>query len=151
MAQFKIDLWNAAQLSRLSDFFANEAKPGDSVIFDRKLAEMNAPASEGLDDKGCNSWVYRVANQALSGFDDQTVRSLADTITLTTAYLHHSYPEYAMQQQTPSVRAQDISEDDLELDLFEDDDVEPVADQKATQEEEWAQIVRRYTSREPAI
>ncbi len=142
MAEFKIDSWNAVQLSRLRDFFRSSAKPGDKVIFDRKLAEENVSALEGLDDKDCNSWVYRVANMALEGMTDKDIVAISDTITLTTAYLSKHYPQDVKPAEAPVVDLWDDEGDwELDLDLKERVDVKPAAE---TETEEWAKVLARY-------
>ena len=144
MAQFKIDSWNTVQLSRLRDFFKHEAKAGDTVIFDRKLAEMNAPSREGLDDNDCNSWVYRVANQALEGLDGDKIKALAASVSLTTAYIHARYPEDARRETPPPTNEHPEEEIDLdfELDTLTREEPKPNHDHEA---EEWAKIVARHT------
>lgn len=146
MAQFKIDSWNTVQLARLRDFFQHEAKAGDTVIFDRKLAEENALSHEGLNDDDCNSWVYRAANQALSGLDDEKIQTLADTITLTTAYLHTQYPEGSQRDMAPPIDEAPEEDEyldlDFEPDVLEREEPKPDRDEEA---EEWARIVARHT------
>lgn len=152
MAQHKIDSWNTEQLSRLRRFFAEEAKPGDTVIFDRRLAENNVPPHEGLDENNCNSWVYNAANLALNGLASEKIETLANSIILTTAYLHAQYPQPPDQQKTPEPPGEDYFDDDddweLELDLL------PAKQGTKTDAdaEEWAKVKARYNSpdREPA-
>ncbi len=130
MTQLKIDSWNGVQLARLRDFFENVAKPGDEVIFDRKLAESNGRPTEGLDENNCNDWVYRVANQALVGLLEEKIKDLAKTITLTTAYLHSQYPDMIRDQPKITEAA---PEPETDLDLLEDE-----------AEEDWNAVLDRY-------
>ncbi len=153
MTQFKIDSWNSVQLSRLRDFFRDQAKEGDTVIFDRKLAEVNAPVYEGLNDQDCNSWVYRVANQALIGMSDEKIQTLAKTVTLTTAYLHSQYPEDERHGKPPvneEPAASEWDDDGIELDLevLERPQTKPAADVQTDQEAaEWAKIVAQHKNK----
>lgn len=146
MAEFKVDSWNQVQLERLRQFFQEEAKAGDTVIFDRRMAEDNAPPQEGLDDNGCNGWVYDMANKAFIGMDADTVNALADSMTLTTAYLHDHYPERGQTQTL---------QEEPEEDLWADDDAGlawPDGDEPSREQEkpEWAAIVAQFTEKSAA-
>lgn len=141
MTQIKIDSVNSVQLARLKNFF-EQAQNGDEVIIDRKLAEENAPSHEGLDDKGCNSWVYHFANQALAGFSDDKILKLLDDVTLTTAYLHAQYPQdyRPPASMQPVLVPEESFEEEWELDLIEPE----------VKEEDWGAVIRQYHEREPA-
>lgn len=141
MAEFKIDSWNQVQLERLRQFFREEAKAGDKVIFDRRMAEDNVPGHEGLDDQRCNSWVYDMANKAFIGMNADEVNALADSMTLTTAYLHDHYPERG-QAQTPQEEPEEDLWADEGLDLAWPDEDEP---SREAEEREWAAIIAPYT------
>lgn len=146
MAEFKVDSWNQVQLERLRQFFREEAKAGDTVIFDRRMAEDNAAPQEGLDDNGCNGWVYDIANKAFIGMDAEEVNALADSMTLTTAYLHDHYPERGQTQTPQEEPEEDLwAEDNAGLAWPDDDDPS-----REAEEREWAAIVAQFTDKRAA-
>lgn len=155
MAEYKIDSWNTEQLARLRDFFARKAKPGDTVIFDLTLAEQNVPAREGLDDDGCNSFVYRAANMALDGLDEERMRLLSEKVTLTTRSFAGSAAPSGQEQDfrpEPEPETELDEEEDLEEDLdFALGLEEPaLAEEPAPDDEddpaaaEWARTLKKY-------
>jgi len=151
MTEFRIDSWNNAQLERLKHFFKNSAKEGDIVVFDRALAEENAPSLEGFDDEGLNSFVIRAANMALNGLSLVDIERISNEVTLTTRYLHGT-PDPAQQQNSlpPQEQPEEEDEYELELDLMErqaDTKVEVESDAAA----EWAATLARYHSRTPEM
>lgn len=153
MAEFIIDSWNNAQLARLRDFFVHSAKQGDTVIFDRVLAEKNAPSLEGLDDDGCNSFVIRCANMALEGLPHEDMNRIADTVKLTTRYLHGIPDPAPLQNQGLESQALFEEDEDYDADI---DLMEPASKTKSESDNdaaaaEWAATLARYHSRTPEM
>lgn len=147
MVEFIVDSWNRVQLERLAEFFAHSAKEGDVVVFDRTLAVDNARPLEGLDNHGCNKFVYDCADKALLGIGlrDEDIKRISETVKLTTRDLSKGF---TLARQEAPVQAEPEPEDDyydLDLDLME-----PEVATKAPQadaEAEWAATLARYHNR----
>lgn len=145
MAEFIVDSWNRVQLERLTQFFANSAKEGDVVVFDKALAVDNARPLEGLGDDGCNSFVFDCANKALAGLGNEDIERITKDVKLTTRDLSKGFE---LARQEAPVQAKPEPEDDyydLDLDLME-----PEVATKAPQadaEAEWAATLARYNQR----
>lgn len=149
MAEFIVDSWNRVQLERLQRFFADSAKEGDVVVFDRTLAVDNARPLEGLDNHGCNKFVYDCADKALLGIGlgDEDIKRITKDVTLTTRDLSKGFTLARQEAPTPAEPEAEPEDDyyDLDLDLMEPEVATnaPQADAEA----EWAATLARYHNR----
>lgn len=147
MSEFPVDSWNQVQLGLLREFLAHSAKEGDVVVFDRTLALDNARPLEGLDDDGCNSFVYDCANKALLGLGDEDIKRITKDVTLTTRDLSKGFTLARQEAPTPAEPEAEPEDDYYDLDL---DLMEPEVATKAPQadaEAEWAATLARYHNR----